>query len=188
MSGLIRLTTERLLIRDHIPGDLPSHHALLSDPTVMYYLPEFRTQSRAESAQNLAESITDITNARRSKYLFRMERRQTWEHIGEIGYTVTDFTGVGKLVKLWYFSFSRFWGKGYTTEALQEVLRHAFEENKVFRVSAGCIRENGASERVMQKCGMIKEADLRLQVWHDDRMKDRVEYRLLKDEYDALPK
>jgi ribosomal-protein-alanine N-acetyltransferase len=32
----------------------------------------------------------------------------------------------------------------------------------------------------MQKCGMIKEADFKSYTWHDGRMKDRVEYRLLK--------
>ena len=35
----------------------------------------------------------------------------------------------------------------------------------------------------MRKCGMVKEAELKSFAWHDGQMKDRVEYRLLKDEF-----
>jgi hypothetical protein len=69
------------------------------------------------------------------------------------------------------------------TEALNEVIRFAFEDDGVYRISTGCITENRASERVMQKCGLIKEAEYKSYVWHDERIKDRVEYRLLKDEW-----
>ena len=48
---------------------------------------------------------------------------------------------------------------------------------------AGCIKENIGSEKVMQKCGMIKEAEHVHCVWHEGRLKNRVEYRLLKTEW-----
>ena len=35
----------------------------------------------------------------------------------------------------------------------------------------------------MQKNGMIKEAEHKAFEWHDGKMKDRLEYRLLKDEW-----
>ena len=47
------------------------------------------------------------------------------------------------------------------TEAFRELLRFAFEENGVCRVTTGCDRENKGSENVMIKCGMIKEADMK---------------------------
>ena len=40
------------------------------------------------------------------------------------------------------------------------------------------------SERVMQKCGLIKEAEHIDYEWHDGKMKTRLEYRLLKREWD----
>ena len=39
------------------------------------------------------------------------------------------------------------------------------------------------SERVMQKCGLIKEAEHIDYEWHDGKMKTRLEYRLLKREW-----
>ena len=44
------------------------------------------------------------------------------------------------------------------------------------------------SERVMQKSGLIKEAEHIDYEWHDDRMKTRLEYRLLKAEWESMQK
>ena len=38
----------------------------------------------------------------------------------------------------------------------------------------------------MIKCGMIREADMKQKVWMDGRMHDRVEYRMLKEEWKRL--
>jgi ribosomal-protein-alanine N-acetyltransferase len=37
----------------------------------------------------------------------------------------------------------------------------------------------------MQKCGMIKEGEFTQAQWHEDQLKDRVQYRLLRSEWDA---
>ena len=82
-----------------------------------------------------------------------------------------------------YFIYPKFWGKGYTTEAFKRVLEFAFSENNVYRVSTGCLAENVGSERVMQKSGLIKEAEHVDYEWHDGKMKTRLEYRLLRNEW-----
>jgi len=180
---MVYLETKRTIIRDHILEDLPTHHLLLSNPDVMYYLQDVQTTSIEDSRINLQNAMDDIQNPQRTKYYFRIESKETKALIGEIGYTVHDFTPAGKLVDVGYFAHEAFWGKGYVSEALTEVIRFAFEENGVFRMSCGCIKDNAGSERVMQKCGMIREAELRACEWHDGRMKDRVGYRLLKSEW-----
>jgi RimJ/RimL family protein N-acetyltransferase len=183
MSKFINLETERLILRDHTIEDFNSHHSLLSDENIMYYLQDIKTTTLEESKLNLLNAIEDICSNNRTKYFFRIENKVTNEHIGEIGYTVTDFTPVGKLVHLGYFTYQRHWNKGYVTEAVKEVIRFAFEDNDVFRISTGCIKDNLGSERVMQKCGMTKEAEFKMNEWHDGKMKDRVLYRLLKNEW-----
>ena len=52
------------------------------------------------------------------------------------------------------------------------------------RVTTGCDPENKGSENVMIKCGMIKEANMKKKVWMHGRLRDRVEYRLLKEEWE----
>lgn len=183
-AGGIWLETERMILRDHRWEDLESHHGLISDPDAMYYLPEIRTHNLEESRMDLESSIEAIGKPDRREYFLRMEDKETGELIGETGYTVTQEHPVGKLVHAGYFSRRKFWGQGCMTEAFREVLRFAFEENGVFRLTTGCDPENRGSERVMIKCGLIKEADMKQKVWMDGRMRDRVEYRMLKTEWE----
>ena len=49
------------------------------------------------------------------------------------------------------------WGKGYATEACKRLLRFAFEETPLKEVVATIDPENTASQRVLEKSGLIYE-------------------------------
>ena len=180
---MIKLFTPRLLLRDHRPEDLQTHHELFSNSGTMWYMQDIMTHNLEESRENLHQAIEQIDSSKRIYYFLRIEDRFTQAHIGEIGYTVTDFTPLGKIAGAGYFIRDEYWGKGYTSEAFRELIRFAFQDNNVYRICCGCLKENKASERVMQKCGLIKEADFKEYQWHDGKLKDRVEYRLLAHEW-----
>jgi ribosomal-protein-alanine N-acetyltransferase len=180
---MVKLYTERLIIRDHINEDLITHHELLSDKISMKYLPDIKTKNIKESEANLTKAIDESKSKNRKLYFFRMENKITKEFIGEIGYTVTKETPFGKIVDMGYFIKEKYWNKGYTTEALKKIIQYAFEENNVYKIKTGCIKENIGSENVMKKCGMIKEAEFKEHILHEGKLKDRVEYRLLKKEW-----
>lgn len=182
---MIQLCTDRLLIMEHTMEDLASHHELLSNKKVMWFLQDILTTSMEESEANLRTAIEQIGCTDRKYYFFIIKDKVTNAHVGEIGYTVLDFTPAGNHVEVGYFIRDKYWGMGYTTEAFKEIIRFAFEENDVVRILCGCLKENKASERVMQKCGLIKEAEFKEYQWHDGNFKDRVVYRLLRSEYFA---
>ena len=71
---------------------------------------------------------------------------------------------------------------------MKKVLEYAFTQDNVYRVTTGCLAENKGSERVMQKNGLIKEAEHIDYEWHDGKMKTRLEYRLSKHEWEQLQK
>ena len=54
---MIKLFTERLIIRDLEIIDLENHHKLLSDKNVMYYLQDIQTNNLEESKENLNNAI-----------------------------------------------------------------------------------------------------------------------------------
>lgn len=164
-------------------ADLETHHLLLSDPVAMRYLQDIATTTLAESEENLRVAVEEVGKPERSRYFFRIEERETGEYVGQIGYTVTEVTPMGKLAGVGYFTRPAFWGRGYITEAMEAVMVFAFHENDVYRFSCGCLVENAGSERVMVKCGMTKEAEFREYQWHEGKLKDRVEYRMLRHEY-----
>ena len=179
---MVQLKTERLVVRDFLPADIDDWHRLSSNPKTMYYLQDVLVSSLEESRQNLEVAISEARDPNRTKYFFAIEHGETGAFIGTVGYTVAEATPVGKLAHVGYWMLPEHQGRGYMTEALREVIRFGFEDGNVFRFSTGCFAENLASERVMQKCGFVKEAERKAIAWHDGRMKDRVEYRLLKDD------
>ena len=85
-----------------------------------------------------------------------------------------------------YFIHKKFWGNGYTAEAAKRVIDFAFENVGLHKIITGCLKENAASEKIMKKCGMIKEAEKIQHIWHEDKWKDRVEYRLLREEWKLI--
>lgn len=180
---MIKLETERLIIRDHVEDDIYSLHKLISDEKVMYYLPEIKTKSLDESMENLYEAIKESKLNNRTKYYFGIVLKDSNEYVGEIGYTVLLDSTEGKVVNLGYFILQEYWGKGFTSEAVKEVINYAFKQGDVIKVETGCLKENTASEKVMKSIGMIKEGEFKKHVLLNSRLYDRVEYRLLKEEW-----
>lgn len=179
------LETERLILRDYEIEDRDAYFKLKSDPKTMYYLQDIQLSSKEQADIDFANILEDMRSENRKFYFFHVELKASLEQVGSVGYTVVDCTPVGKLVHAGYFTYPRFWNKGYVTEAFKKVLEFAFLENDVYRVTTGCLAENVGSEKVMQKCGLIKEAEHIDWEWHDGKMKNRLEYRLLKNEWES---
>ena len=182
---MIRLETDRLILRDYTDQDFGEYYKLKSDTQTMYYLQDIQAHSPEEAEAEFSEVLSDQRSSSRKYYFLHMELKGTHEQIGSIGYTVTGDTPVGKLVHLGYFTYPAYWGNGYTSEALKRLLEYAFTEGDVYRVTTGCLAENKGSERVMQKNGMIREAEHVDYEWHDGKMKTRLEYRLLRHEWES---
>ena len=180
---MLHFETDRLILRDYNENDFEEYYKLKSDPETMYYLQDIQLFTQEEAKIDFDMVLRDSKEAGRKFYFFHIEMKETHEQIGSVGYTVVDNTPLGKIVHAGYFIYPKFWGKGYTTEAFRRVLEFAFMENNVYRVTTGCLAENKGSERVMQKCGLMKEAEHIDYEWHDGKMKTRLEYRLLKREW-----
>ena len=181
---MIQLQTSRLIIRDPLITDLVGWHSLISNPKTMFYLQDIMTRSKDESLRNLEVAISEAQSPSRTKYFFVIEHGKSGTFIGNIGYTILQRIPLGNIVEMGYFLLPGYQGQGYATEALTKVVQFAFEEGNVFRIATGCLKENVGSEKVMIKCGFIKEAELKSYIWHDGEMKDRVLYRLLKSEWE----
>ena len=181
---MIYLETEQLILRDYREDDFDEYFRLKTDEKTMYYLQDIQLFSKEEADEDFQMVLEDMKKLDRKFYFLHMELKESHEQVGSVGYTVTDNTPAGKLVHAGYFTYPKFWGNGYTTEALKKVLEFAFTEHDVYRVTTGCLAENVGSESVMQKCGLIKEAEHVDYEWHDGKMKTRLEYRLLKQEWE----
>jgi len=182
----VYLETERLILRDYRPEDFDGYFRLKTDPKTMYYLQDIQLSSREEAEREFGGVLADAASPDRKFYFLHTELKDTHEQVGSVGYTVRAVTPQGALVDAGYFTYPKFWNNGYVTEALRRVLAFAFEENGVYRFSTGCLTANRGSERVMQKCGLVRESLRPDWEWHGGQFQTRVEYRLLKREWQGL--
>jgi ribosomal-protein-alanine N-acetyltransferase len=182
-DNMIKLETDRLIIRDHTEDDIVDLHKLLSDSKVMYYLQDLKTNGIEESESNLRVSINESNSDSRGKYFLAITDKKTNEYIGEIGVTKLLDSKFGNKFELGYFILEKYWGKGIVTESSRAVLDYCFNELNAMKVIAGCNKDNLGSEKIMKKLGMVKEAEFINHVVLNGKICDRVEYRMLKEEW-----
>ena len=79
-----------------------------------------------------------------------------------------------------------YWGKGYGTDALRVLLRFAFDELNLQRVSLSFLEGNDRAQRSYEKCGFRYEGRER-QAWvYDGRRWDEIYMGLLRGEWEAM--
>jgi RimJ/RimL family protein N-acetyltransferase len=167
-----QVETERLILRDFAPDDLDRLAAILGKAEVMRYMPggEPFSRERAEKAFN--------------NILGHWEQHGFgwWAVICHadaqlIGWCGLTFVGELGETEVAYLLDEPYWGQGYATEGAQASLRYGFEELQLDRIIALAHTENFASQRVMQKNGMLYETKLHL--WG----LDLVQYAIARDAF-----
>ena len=81
-------------------------------------------------------------------------------------------------------SRARHRGKGYATDATLTILRFAFEQLDLYRISADTAEYNTAARRVLEKCGFIQEGCCRQAIFCGGKRHDRIISGLLRPEFE----
>ncbi len=77
-----------------------------------------------------------------------------------------------------------YWGKGYGTDAMRLLLRYAFQELNLWRVSLGVFGYNTRALRSYEKCGFVVEGALRQRLRRDGQWHDMVIMAVLREEWE----
>ncbi|GAA5480997.1 GNAT family N-acetyltransferase [Haloferula sargassicola] len=179
---MITLFTKRLKLRPPVAADVDAITALLQERRVVEMLSVVPWPYEHHHARTWLEEI-EARQADGHWDLFSIVLRETDEMIGTISLTsaANGFWGV-----FGYWLGIDFWGRGYMTEALREILRHGFEDLKLRRIEACHFAHNPASGRVMAKAGLTCEGVQRLRAARFDELYDRVNYGIIDEDWRAL--
>jgi [ribosomal protein S5]-alanine N-acetyltransferase len=181
---MIKLETERLTIREHRIEDLDGYHAWISDPAVMRYVNGFgQTHTIEESRGSLVETMESYAETPRTKFFLAVALTSTAEYIGSVGSTVERLETNGGIMGIGYFLNKNHWSNGCTTEATCAWIDYAFRSLGVHKIRANCDSANTPSVRVMQKCGMIKEAELLQHRYKDGTWRDELQYAVIRSDW-----
>ena len=191
-KGTVTLETEHLILRRFTLRDADAmFRNLYSDAEAIRYLPWDTHANIAETEAHLTGYITEYKH--KDYYAWAIVLKGPNEPIGFISAAVDETINA---VKVDYGVGKLWWHKGYTSNALSELIRFSFEEVQANRVYATHDPRNPNSGKVMEKCGMIYEGTLRQARHRKGEYSDRAMYAILKEDwntkkeimyYDELP-
>lgn len=152
------LETPRLRLRPFTIGDLDRvHEQFDGHPDVWRYDPGY-PPTRAQRQSWLLYRIQELRM--QGIGCLAIELKSTSELIGGCGLEFVlhkGDTGTTPEIEIYYRLGRDYWGDGYATEAAREVLRHAFEDQRLHRVLAHASADNIGSHAVMRRIGMTVE-------------------------------
>jgi RimJ/RimL family protein N-acetyltransferase len=153
----VRLETNRLVLREYKPRDLPSIDQYASQPSAVQYQ-NWGPNTLLETKQYLQQTQHNRFLIPRMMYELCIERKADDVQIG--GCTLAINSKDDSIATLAYTLNPRFWNQGYATETSKELIRFGFTQLNLRLVQATCDRQNQASRRVLEKSGFLLEAIL----------------------------
>lgn len=162
----LELTSERLLLRPLAQSDLDVGMAILTDPEVMKFVGPTFSKDRVIRELPIAQKrggggcigiwcvVERATNEKLGTAILLPlpieEENTNWDLVG--GSELPDCE-----VEIGYILKKSAWGKGYATEATKRLLKFAFEETPLEEIVATIDSDNTASQRVLEKSGLVYE-------------------------------
>lgn len=146
---MLKLVTERMLIRPLVMSDLPALSTILSDPEVMKY--SVRGVCDEAATRKFIEWCLSCYNSH-GVGPWALIDKITSELIGFCGVCPEAVAGQEE-IGLGYRLAKRYWGKGLATESVRAVIDYTFNENFLDSLVAIIESENIASVCVVEKAG-----------------------------------
>lgn len=174
-SHFLELTTERLHLRELTDADVHAVFALRSDPETMRYVPRPLAASLGDAADHIALQH----NARKANTIltWAITQRNDPAMIGII--SLLRIKPEHYRTELGYMLLPAHWGKGYASEAVGAVVRHAFEQLKFHSIEAVVDPANTGSIKALLKNGFVKEGHFRENCLHNGVFLDSAVYSLI---------
>jgi ribosomal-protein-alanine N-acetyltransferase len=148
------LETERLVLREVTVADAADLHEYFSDPETAVYVPHTALTSISQTEEILARNAKYL--AEKESFRFAIERKVDGKVIGTLD--LHNISIQNHRMEVGFVLTRAYWGFGYMAEAVKEVIRFAFEEMGMHRIEAECETENIRSIRLLERCGMMREA------------------------------
>lgn len=172
------LETSRLYLRKINKKDIDDLFVMRSNPEIMRYIP----RPLAQKEEDVLELIHRMDEGllKNESINWAMALKENDQLIGTIGYVRSK--PEHHRAEVGYMLNPFFHAKGYTYEALKEVIKFGFNKMNLHSIEAIIDPRNRASEKLLLKCDFKKEAHLKENVFWNDEFSDSVIYTILNKE------
>lgn len=125
-----------------------------------------------------AKKFKKMVDAQNPKTIFAIEYQGNY--VGNISLLIGKDV-YRKSAEIGYFIGEPFWNKGIMTKAVKLITDWGFKHLDILRIHTGIFEFNKASQRVLEKCGYIKEGIFRKSVCKNNKMYDEIRYAKIKE-------
>ena len=179
-KGTVQIETPRLILRPFVEQDAQAaFRNWTSDEKVTEFLRWPTHTSIAVTERVLNSWISQYQDA--SFYQWAIVPKELGEPIGTISVVSRDEKT--EKLHICYCIGSRWWRRGYTSEAFSGIIPFLFEQVKAQRIESQHDPDNPNSGKVMKKCGLAYEGTLRKADWSNRGIVDACMYGLLACDY-----
>ncbi|PTT08192.1 N-acetyltransferase [Flavobacterium sp. HMWF030] len=169
------IETDRLVLRRITNDDVNEVFELRSNPETMKYIPRPLVKNSEDALEHIA-MIEDkiVTNIGINWGISLKDNPKLHGIIGFYRMKPENYRA-----EIGYMLLPEFHGKGIVPEAVNRLITYGFNDLKLHSIEAVIDPENFASEKVLQKCGFVKEAHFKESEFYEGRFLDNVVYSLL---------
>ncbi|UCC51101.1 MAG: GNAT family N-acetyltransferase [Anaerolineaceae bacterium] len=176
----MQLETDRLILREFEGSDWTAVLAYQSDPLYLRYY-HWTERSQKDVKRFVKMFLHQQQERPRTIFQLAVVPKDKNQLIGNCGIRINNVEL--REANIGYELDSRFWGKGYATEAAQAILRFGFIELGLHRIFASTLAVNKGSARVLEKLGMRLEARELEKEFIKGRWYDNLTYAILDREW-----
>ena len=162
------LESDRLLLRRIDENDLKEIFVMRSDAENMKYIPRPLLKNHEEALEHFA--MIDSGIEKNESINWAITIKGSSKLLGIIGFYRTKHEHYRS--EIGYMLLPEIHGKGIASEAVGIVVEFGFKEMKLHSIEAIIDPENGASEKVLQKNGFVKEGHLKENEFYDGKFLD----------------
>lgn len=153
------LETQRLILRPFCRDDMDSYLEFMQNPEVHRFLGGGVNIFTGEPhISNWLNNINNRLLKTKTVFTWCVESKSNKQVVGRV-----DLGGFTKksMAEISYYFSSEYWGMGFATEAVKEVVCFGIEDLKLHRIQAMVMPDNKASLKVLKNAGFQEEGLLR---------------------------
>jgi [ribosomal protein S5]-alanine N-acetyltransferase len=172
-------TTERLVLRELSLNDTDFVYKHFSDLDVCKYLLDEEPLSQVSEAEDIINWYLSPEGKNHNRWGIEIKVDSTL--IGTCGFHCWDKKN--NIAEIGYDLRSKYWGRGYMSEAMQVALKNGFENMRLNRIQAFTYIENEKSIRLLERFGFKNEGIIRDKHYFRGQYYDHYCFSLLKREW-----
>ena len=166
---------EKVILREIEEENLDLIVKWRNDPEILRWLFSYLPLSKVKERKWYETYLDDET-----QQIFIIEVNEEKTPIGTIGLTDIDYKNQRAELTI-IIGEKEYWGKGLGEEALNLLVKFAFNEMNLRKIKALVFSDNDKAIKLYEKCGFVKEGVLKEEIFKDGKFKDFVVMSIFRE-------